>query len=294
MQKISKSLPEIGANILIGLAVSIVMLNLGAALGILSGRGAFAGMLSAAIIAFITSLCGGTRIQGSGLTAPMSTITAVIVAYSLEQLPKEVAGISADHFVNIVIFLSAGFLFLFSILRLGKLIKYVPNLVVSGFMCGIAIIIWVLQIEILFGIGRDPLGGNSIYNFLIAFITLVLAFVAPALIKKYLSKLSNFLPGTLVALVMVSSLAAVLKLDVEYLSIENTITSFTDLAALVSGQIPSQVNTDILLLAVPFSLQLAALCYIDTLLTSLIVDKIRSSKTKKAIMSFGISSSEIK
>ena len=93
---------EILHNVLVGLAVSIVMLNLGAALGILSGRGAFAGMLSAGLIALITSAFGGTRIQGSGTTAPMSTVTAVIVAYAMEQLPQEVAGMNADHFVNIV------------------------------------------------------------------------------------------------------------------------------------------------------------------------------------------------
>ncbi|MCI5060635.1 MAG: SulP family inorganic anion transporter [Alphaproteobacteria bacterium] len=281
MHKISKSFPEIGTNILIGLAVSIVMLNLGAALGILSGRGAFAGMLSAAVIAFVTSLCGGTRIQGSGLTAPMSTITAVIVAYSLEKLPAEVAGISADHFVNIVIFMSAIFLFLFSIFRLGRLIQYVPNLVVSGFMCGIAIIIWILQVEILFGVGRAPLEGDSMLNFLIAAITLILAFFVPVLIKKFFPRGASFLPGTLIALVVMSVLAGVFKLDVEYLLITNTLNSFSDFVTLVSNQIPNRISADILLLAAPFALQLAALCYIDTLLTSLIVDKIRSSKTRR-------------
>jgi MFS superfamily sulfate permease-like transporter len=47
-------------NTIAGFTVSFVALSLGATFGILSGRGAFTGMLSAAIIAFITSACGGT------------------------------------------------------------------------------------------------------------------------------------------------------------------------------------------------------------------------------------------
>ena len=54
---------EIIQNVIIGLTVSFVALSLGAALGILSGRGAFAGMFSAGIIALITAIFGGTRVQ---------------------------------------------------------------------------------------------------------------------------------------------------------------------------------------------------------------------------------------
>ncbi|HIG16190.1 MAG TPA: hypothetical protein EYQ31_02225 [Candidatus Handelsmanbacteria bacterium] len=59
-------------NIVVGLAVSFVALSLGAAFGILSGRGATAGMISAGIISLITAVLGGTRVQCSGPTAPMS------------------------------------------------------------------------------------------------------------------------------------------------------------------------------------------------------------------------------
>ncbi len=60
-------------NIVASLIVSFVALSIGASFGILSGRvnGAFVGMLSAGIIAFITALLGGTRVQCSGSTAPI-------------------------------------------------------------------------------------------------------------------------------------------------------------------------------------------------------------------------------
>ena len=272
---------EILHNIIVGLAVSIVMLNLGAALGILSERGAFAGMLSAGIIALITSAFGGTHIQGSGLTAPMSTVTAVVVAYAVEQLPSEVFGYNANHFVNIVLLQTALLMIFFSITKLGRFITYVPNLVVSGFMCGIAIIIWTLQIDLLLGLDRTPIEGSVLANTSIALTTLIISFLAPMILKKVSKKLASFLPGTLIALIVVSLIASVLQLQVGYLSIENPLKSLSDLQSLVTSQIPDVVNSQILILAFPFAIKLAALCYIDTLLTSLIVDKMRGSKTRQ-------------
>ena len=80
-----------------------------------------------------------------------------------------------------------------------------------------------------------------------------------------------------------------------YLSIETTITSFKDLSGLIASQIPTTINAQILWLAFPFALNLAALCYIDTLLTSLIVDKMRGSKTRqnKELIAQGISAGAV-
>ena len=81
-------------NLTAGLTVSFVAISLGAAFGILSGRGAFAGILSAGVIAFITSLLGGTRIQCSGPTGPMTAVTVLLVAYAFKDLPA--LGFQAD------------------------------------------------------------------------------------------------------------------------------------------------------------------------------------------------------
>ncbi len=60
MKTDDSKLAEITQNIIIGLTVSFVALSLGAALGMLSGHGAFAGMISARIIALITATLGGS------------------------------------------------------------------------------------------------------------------------------------------------------------------------------------------------------------------------------------------
>ena len=74
-------------NLIVGLTVSVVALSLGAAFGILSGRGAFAGMISAGIISILTSLLGRTRVQCSGPTAPMSVVAATVIALAHDDDP---------------------------------------------------------------------------------------------------------------------------------------------------------------------------------------------------------------
>ena len=81
LQKSNQSfVAELAKNLVAGLAVSFVAISLGAAFGILSTRGAFAGILSAGMIALITALFGGTRIQTSGPTAPMTAVMVLIMA----------------------------------------------------------------------------------------------------------------------------------------------------------------------------------------------------------------------
>jgi len=57
-------------------------------------------MLSAAVIAFITSLIGGTRIQCSGPTGPMTAVTATLVAFAHDQLLTQLPGQNPDHLIN--------------------------------------------------------------------------------------------------------------------------------------------------------------------------------------------------
>ena len=146
-----KSPATIWHNVIVGLAVSFVALSLGAALGILSGRGAAAGMVSAGIISLIVGVFGGTRVQCSGPTAPMSVVAAAVVGMAYDRLPGIVPGADAEHFINLTLLLTAGLLLMMGVLRLGRYITLVPNVVVSGFMNGIALLVWASQLRKLFG-----------------------------------------------------------------------------------------------------------------------------------------------
>lgn len=278
-------------NLIVALTVSIVMLNLGAALGLLSGRGVFAGMLSAGCISIITSLLSGAKVQGSGLTAPMSAVTAVIIAKASEQILAVYPDMHIGLFVNVILIEMGILVLLAGALRLGRFIRLVPNLVVAGFMSGIALMIWIIQVEILFGIGRDPLEGKLILNLGVFGLTLLICMALP----KYLNASSftalKFIPAPLIALVFVSFAAYMVNLDVAFLTIENTIEDFAAFKALVGEQLPIHVPADLWIKALPYAIQLAALCYIDTLLTALVITKLRKidGKYSRDLMAQGVS-----
>ncbi len=269
-------------NVIAALTVSFVALSLGAAFGLLSGRGAFAGMISAAIIAIITSAFGGTRIQCSGPTGPMTAVTAVVFAVAHDRIARLVPGINTEHFVNLTIFLTAGFLILFGLLRLGKFITFIPNVVVSGFMNGIAIIIWLDQIRKIFGLGgKAAFAGPFAQNLFLIVSSAVLVFILPRLTKKIMPKFASLLSATFITIIVMTALASLANFSVERVQLNSTLKSVGDFVHLIGSNWPTDWSWGIIILALPFSLQLAVLAYLDTLMTSLVVDKMTGEKTKQ-------------
>lgn len=268
-------------NVMAALTVSFVALSLGAAFGVLSGRGAFAGMLSAALYASITSLFGGTRIQCSGPTGPMTAVTAVVMAFAYDTLLTKIPGQNPEHFVNIVLFLSAAMLILMGVLRLGKFITYIPNVVISGFMNGIAVIIWLDQLKRLFGFGgKEVFAGVFWQNIFVTVITAVLVFTLPMFLKKYFSKYSSLLSATFLTIILMTVFSHLFGFDIEQVSLNSSIRSWADVTNLLSSQWPVW-SMSAVMLALPFAIQLSILGYLDTLLTSLVIDKMTKEKTKQ-------------
>lgn len=273
---------EIVHNILVGLTVSFIALSLGAALGLLSGRGAFAGMISAGIIALITALFGGTRIQCSGPTAPMSAVSAVTVAFAAEYVAAEGLTIAPHQFVNLVFILCGVLLLLAGVLRLGRFISLVPNVVISGFMCGIALLIWLDQLKSLFGFGgKTTLAGPQAANLAVALGTVALIVLVAPLMSRLVGGWARFLPSTLVAIIGMTVLATYLHLPIEHVHLGGGISSFAELGTLLRSQFPDQWSMAILMAALPYAVQLAMLAYLDTLLTSLVIDKLNGEQTRQ-------------
>ncbi len=279
-------------NIMAGLTVSFVALSLGAAFGILSGRGAFAGMLSAALIAFVTSAFGGTRIQCSGPTGPMTAVTAVLVATAFDQ--SALLGTNADHFINLGILLGGVFMIVFGILRLGKYVTLIPNVVISGFMNGIAIIIWLDQIKRIFGLaGKTAIAGPLWQNIALMLAACGLVFGANFVIKKIFPRIAGLLSGTLVTLILLTVIAAIFFPLVERVALASSLKSFGDVATLLSTQFPTEWSPKIFFAVLPFALQLAILGYLDSLMTALVIDKMTKEKTRnnKELIAQGLSNS---
>lgn len=279
-EKSNTNIDEILQNLVAALTVSFAAISLGAAFGILSGRGAFAGIISAGIIALLTSLLGGTRVQCSGPTAPMTAITVLVVAFSANELMTLVPGSNPVHFINIVFILTGIILALGAVLRLGKFIEIIPNVVVSGFMNGIAILIWIDQIKKLLGVmGKKAYGGPVAVNVIIAIVTCALIFLIPRITRKIPK--GSLLSATLMSIVIMSGIVAVFNIPVETILLNTRIDSFASIKNIVVAQIPTDWSWSLIVLALPFALQLAALGYLDTLLTSLVVDKLMNETTQR-------------
>ena len=132
-----------------GLTAGIVALPLALAFGVQSGMGAAAGLYGAFIIGTLAAFFGGTPTQISGPTAPMTVISAILVAKIVQanngDLETAIPAI-------LIVFLLAGVIeALLGVFGIGKYIKYIPYPVVSGFMTGIGVIILITQIFPLVG-----------------------------------------------------------------------------------------------------------------------------------------------
>ncbi|MEW6402594.1 MAG: SulP family inorganic anion transporter [Chloroflexota bacterium] len=134
------SLARFQQDLLAGLTVAAVALPLALAFGVASGATAAAGLVTAILAGFIMGLLGGAPYQISGPTGAMSAVLIVLVSrYGLEGI--WVAGL-----------FSGAALLIIGLLRLGRFIAFIPSAVISGFTSGIALIIFIGQIDNFLGI----------------------------------------------------------------------------------------------------------------------------------------------
>jgi SulP family sulfate permease len=260
-------------DLLAGLTVSFVAISLGAAFGAFAGRGAMAGILSAGVIGLVCALLGGTRIQCSGPTAPMSAVmlTAVLFAKSPDGLAKAVPGANPDQFLNIVLVLTGLAIILMAVFRLGKFISLVPKVVISGFMNGIAVLIWIGEGKTLLGLkGSGVLQGGIALNAAVAGAILVLCFLLPGFLKR-IPKVGHYIPTALAAIAIGTVGVHLAALDIALVNMGSAGGSVVDM---VKEQFPREWSQSMVMAALPFVGSLTLLAYLDTLLTALVVDKL--------------------
>lgn len=267
-----------------GITAGIVALPLALAFGVHSGLGPEAGLYGAIAIGFFASLFGGTAVQISGPTGPMTVVCASIASLYL-------IGDTIDIGMGIILwtFIFAGiFQILFGILGIGKYIKFIPYPVLSGFMTGIGVIIIILQIMPLFGLESPKnivdvfpaiyknITSINVFSLISGICTILLIYLIPLITKK--------IPSTLIALVLVTVLTVVLSWDLPTIG--------KIIAGLPSIKINSllQFNlSDLSLIIIP-AVTLAGLGSLDTLLTSVVADNITKTKhnSKKELIGQGI------
>jgi SulP family sulfate permease len=263
-----------------GLTVSFAAISLGAAFGAMSGRGAFAGMIGAAVIPIIASAFGGVRRQASGPTAPMTAVSALTVAFAYDNFPDKTL---AEQFITLVFILSAVCLLIAGAVRLGKLISYVPNVVILGFMNGIAVLIWKDQLVKVMALeGKPVMEGGIAMNIVLALITFGMIYgIVWALKKLNIRKqIRSLISGVLWSIIIMTGVSIALGLSLERIQLGNSIGSFSEFTAMLANYFPSEIlQQRYFVMALPFALQLTLLAYLDSLLTALIIDRMTKEKS---------------
>ena len=195
------------SDVMAGLTVCAVALPLALAFGVSSGATAAAGLVTAIIAGVVIAVLGGASYQISGPTGAMSAVLVGIVAsYGLQ-------GVFLACFAAGVLLLLAG------VLKLGRLISFIPMPVVMGFTSGIAIIIALGQIDNFFGTvseGSSDLERLASYfrlgfrpNLSAALIGALVVAVMLAWPKKWGARV----PGSLVGIILAAIVSAAAGMD---------------------------------------------------------------------------------
>lgn len=256
-----------------GLLAAIIGLPMGLAFGVQSGLGPEAGLYTAILLPFVSSLFGGTKTLISDPTGPITVLAATVVSASIAN-----AGADAASWPLIVAtFVLAGFLqIVFGLLDFGRYVKFMPYPVLSGFMAGIGVIIISVQLFPLLG-QRSPQGffnivthfseGISHMNLQSVFLgalTIATVYLFPFITKK--------IPSILVALIVGSFASVLLQFDVPVVGeIPRELPDFH------LGEMLSLPVRDIHYILTP-AIMLAGLGVIDSLLTSVVADNITETK----------------
>lgn len=198
-----------------GITVGAVALPLALAFGAASvdaehaAIGIAGGLITAILAGIISGLLGGGSFQISGPTGAMAVVLGTIVSgkYGLQ-------GMFAATFISGLILLIAG------LLRFGKLVQFIPKPVVTGFTSGIALVIAIGQLKNAFGVQA---AGESTIDKLMDFFsnikdtdmtTLILTIAVIVIMAVYPKKLGKYVPGSLAAIIIITAVTTIAKLDV--------------------------------------------------------------------------------
>lgn len=260
------------SDILAGLIVSIVALPLAIAFGIASGVSPETGLITAIVGGFMVALLGGCSVQIAGPTGAFIVILhGIIENFGFEGL--------------IVSTVMAGMiLVILGVLKMGTVIKFIPYPIVVGFTSGIAITIFTSQVKDLLGLTVDNLPSEFVYKwgayfsvfntidpytFGVGLLTILTIIFTPKISKK--------IPGSLVALVLMTGLTFLLRNNFGVDSIETIGDKFTINAAFPT---PRWINIDFKMInqLLPSAITIALLCAIESMLSAIVADGVTGDK----------------
>ena len=260
------------ADLMAGIIVGIVALPLAIAFGIASGVTPEKGIITAIIAGLLISVFGGSKVQIGGPTGAFIVI---------------VFGIIADYGMNgliIATFMAGIFLILMGVLRVGTIIKYIPYPIIVGFTSGIALTIFTTQIKDLFGMQIANVPADFISKWVIYFqhigtmnIWPLLIGIGSILIIVYTPKISKKLPGSLLAIIIMTIVALLLKNYAGVTTIETIGDRFTINPNMPTPEVP-KITWEVFTKLMSPAMVIAMLGAIESLLSAAVADGVIGDK----------------
>lgn len=272
------------SDLMAGIIVGIVALPLAIAFGIASGVAPEKGIVTAIIAGFLVSLLGGSRVQIGGPTGAF-----IVIVYGIIQQYGETGLIVAT-------ILAGALLILLGLFRLGTIIKFIPYPIVVGFTSGIALTIFTTQIKDLFGLTMAEVPadfaskwGAYVRDFStidpwatgVGVLSIVLILLTPRFSKK--------IPGSLVAIVVMTVIVYLLRQYAGITSVETIGDRFSIDSALPDAQVPA-MSWEMVRGLMPAALTIAVLGAIESLLSATVADGVTGDRhdSNQELMAQGI------
>ena len=256
------------ADLMAGIIVGIVALPLAIAFGIASGVSPEKGIITAIVAGFIISFLGGSKVQIGGPTGAF-----IVIIYGIIQD----YGISG---LTVATLMAGVLLILLGVFKLGAVIKFIPYPIIVGFTSGIALTIFTTQIADIFGLqfGGEKVPGDFIgkwllyfkhfdtvnwWNAIVSFASVFIIAITPKFSKK--------VPGSLVAIVLVTLVVYLMKTFGGITCIDTIGDRFTIQSELPDAVVPD-LNWEAIKNLFPVAITIAVLGAIESLLSAAVAD----------------------
>ena len=256
------------ADLMAGIIVGIVALPLAIAFGIASGVSPEKGIITAIVAGFIISFLGGSKVQIGGPTGAF-----IVIIYGIIQE----YGISG---LTVATLMAGVLLILLGVFKLGAVIKFIPYPIIVGFTSGIALTIFTTQIADIFGlqfygekVPGDFIGKWMLYfkhfdtvnwwNAIVSFASVFIIAITPKFSKK--------IPGSLVAIVLVTAVVYLMKMYGGITCIDTIGDRFTIQSQLPDAVVP-ELNWEAIKNLFPVAITIAVLGAIESLLSAAVAD----------------------
>ncbi|HZL09648.1 MAG TPA: SulP family inorganic anion transporter [Prolixibacteraceae bacterium] len=242
-------------EILSGLTVAMALIPEAVAFAFIAGLSPLTGLYAAFAMGLITSVFGGRPGMISGATG---AVAVVIVALAKSH---------GVEYIFATVILAGIIQILAGVFKLGKLMRLVPHPVIFGFVNGLAIIIFMSQLDQFKDISGNWLTGTSLYVLLgLVFTTMFIIWGLP--------KLTKVIPGSLAAILVVFGVVTIFGIETKTVG---------DIASIQGGFPPFHLpnipfNMETLALIFPYAAIMAGVGLIESLLTLNIIDEITETR----------------